>query len=722
LPEFCLDYLNSKTFAMFCDCCCPKKQSKEILKEHLLNPSSDLPPNSNSNPPFPHIGVSLQVLQHILDTAQRKHRKAIRFSSADICKKIIVPATTRYDCSYVEFLRATNHPLVSTTSGNHSNEHLISPLPTLLHSSMPTSSESAFVPVHNAVPQPSTTKPNPNEATCEDSSQGFMLANRNSQTKRPILSSSRADPIAAALGPPTHFVSHAWTNCFAELIEVLRAFEHQQQGALTTKGTKESDNDANKKISLRPFYYWLDIVVLPQQRTNRRSVTCWSSTFREGIRSIGQTIVVFSPWRTPVYLTRAWCLWELYNAIVAETEIQILIPDCQRQSLVSTLSIEMESMIERLSSIDISLAKVHDRTSFLSDIREIVEVSDINLKVSNHLRTWFAETARLAVMSVNDSATRNISQADHLTRVAKLLSEQGNVNGAKVLYEQALQIREHMLGPEHPSNATAVNNLVSSLETLGEYEAARPLLMRSLTLCENRCGPMHLDTAICVEKLAALLQDMCEFAEAKSFYTRALKIREKAQGAKHLDVSKVVTGLALINNLLDDKTAARELYQRALDIREYQLEPDHPEVAVSLRNLASLLQDQQEFTAAQPLYERALYIWIKTLGPDHPDVASLLNNLGNLNQSIGNYEKAIQLHSHALLIREHSLGAEHPSVAESLSNIAALLETHGGADEAKQLYLQALEILEHSFGALDERTVLTRAKLAALNQSIFPLL
>ena len=43
-------------------------------------------------------------------------------------------------------------------------------------------------------------------------------------------------------------------------------------------------------------------------------------TFRNSLRDIGQVLLVLSPWDDPTPLRRAWCLYEIHNAL-PESEI-----------------------------------------------------------------------------------------------------------------------------------------------------------------------------------------------------------------------------------------------------------------------------------------------------------------------------------------------------------------------------------------------------------------
>ena len=66
--------------------------------------------------------------------------------------------------------------------------------------------------------------------------------------------------------------------------------------------------------------------------------------------------------------------------------------------------------------------------------------------------------------------------------LAGLLWDQGDLAGARPLYERALAIFEKALGPEHPDTARSLNNLASLLQAQGDLAGARALLRASKEL------------------------------------------------------------------------------------------------------------------------------------------------------------------------------------------------------------------------------------------------
>jgi tetratricopeptide (TPR) repeat protein len=142
--------------------------------------------------------------------------------------------------------------------------------------------------------------------------------------------------------------------------------------------------------------------------------------------------------------------------------------------------------------------------------------------------------------------------------------------------ERTLAIRENVLGPEHPSTATSVEQLALCLETQGDYAAARALYERALVLCEKQLGPEHLVTAAILSHLGIALNAQGDYAAARALYERSLAICEKQFGPEHLDTATCLNNLSGILLAQGDYAAARPCIERALAIRMKQLGPEHP--------------------------------------------------------------------------------------------------------------------------------------------------
>ena len=285
-----------------------------------------------------------------------------------------------------------------------------------------------------------------------------------------------------------------------------------------------------------------------------------------------------------------------------------------------------------------------------------------------------------------------------LHRVGQYLYQRARYAEAESLYQQALEIHEQVLGPEHPEVATILSNLASLYWDQSRFTLAEPLFLRALSIRKQALGQDHPDVATTLNALALLYKAQDKYTQAKPLFLRALSIREHELGPEHLDVATTLNDLAMLYYNEDKYTQAEPLFVRALSIREQMLGPEHPDVASSLNYLAGLYVARSQHTQAEPLFIRALSIREQVLGSEHPDVATSLSNLAILYSDQGKYSEAEPLFLRALAINEQVLGAKHPAVATVLNNLAMLYYSQNKFIQTEPLFLRALTISEHALG------------------------
>jgi len=288
--------------------------------------------------------------------------------------------------------------------------------------------------------------------------------------------------------------------------------------------------------------------------------------------------------------------------------------------------------------------------------------------------------------------------AESLNNLAALYRSQGRYEAAEPLFRRSLEISERLLGADHPHTATSLGSLAALYYSQGRYEAAEPLFRRSLEIKEQVLGADHPDTALGLNNLAELYRSQGRYEAAEPLYRRSLEIIERVLGADHPHTAASLNNLAELYRSQGRYEEAEPLYRRSLEIIERVLGADHPDTATSLGSLAALYRSQGRYEAAEPLFRRSLEIKEKVLGADHPSTATSLNNLAYLYQSQGRYEVAEPLYQRSLEIREQVLGTDHPDTANSLNNLAVLYYYQNRWGEADRLLVRALEIRVQKLG------------------------
>jgi len=83
---------------------------------------------------------------------------------------------------------------------------------------------------------------------------------------------------------------------------------------------------------------------------------------------------------------------------------------------------------------------------------------------------------------------------------------------------------------------TLEDNIAVVLEAQGKYETAEAMHRRTLELREKVLGPEHPDRLTSMNNLALVLVDQCEYEAAEAMHRRTLELREKVQGPGHPDM------------------------------------------------------------------------------------------------------------------------------------------------------------------------------------------
>ncbi|HYW21436.1 MAG TPA: tetratricopeptide repeat protein [Nodularia sp. (in: cyanobacteria)] len=104
------------------------------------------------------------------------------------------------------------------------------------------------------------------------------------------------------------------------------------------------------------------------------------------------------------------------------------------------------------------------------------------------------------------------------TRVSDYLhNSQGRYNQAEPLYLQALELYKRLLGDNHPSIATSLNNLANLYSDQGRYDQAETLYLQALEFCQQVLGVGHPTTVTVRKNLAHLRANLSDSPQSENF-------------------------------------------------------------------------------------------------------------------------------------------------------------------------------------------------------------
>ena len=171
---------------------------------------------------------------------------------------------------------------------------------------------------------------------------------------------------------------------------------------------------------------------------------------------------------------------------------------------------------------------------------------------------------------VTDSLEKGENSADKaflLNWRGIILQALGRSHEAKPLLQQALAIREKVLGSEHPNVATSLSNLAVLYGSQEQYAQAEPLLQQALAIREKELGSEHPNVATSLSNLAVFYRRQGQYAQAEPLLQRALAILEKGVGLEHPNVATVLENDADLLRATNREAEAAKLEARAQAIR-----------------------------------------------------------------------------------------------------------------------------------------------------------
>ncbi|HEX6293027.1 MAG TPA: tetratricopeptide repeat protein [Herpetosiphonaceae bacterium] len=304
--------------------------------------------------------------------------------------------------------------------------------------------------------------------------------------------------------------------------------------------------------------------------------------------------------------------------------------------------------------------------------------------------------------------------AGSLSVLGLVLLEQGQYSQAQHYLEQALALRQQMLGRDHADTASSLNNLGWLFSEQGQYTQAQHYHEQAVAIRERVLGLDHPMTADSLNNLGCALYEQGLYAVAQDCYEQALAIWQKALGLDHPRTAHGLSNLAEVLRAQGAYAQAQHYHEQALAIRERVLGVDHPWTAVNLINLGLVFRAQGAYAQAQGFYEQALAIQQRVLGADHRHIAYNLLNLGEVLAAQGQYAQARRSYEQALVIYERVLGTDHPDTARSMRGLGEVLHAQGEVAHARQYLEQALLIFEQRLGLQHPDTEQTRQTLNAL--------
>jgi tetratricopeptide (TPR) repeat protein len=206
-----------------------------------------------------------------------------------------------------------------------------------------------------------------------------------------------------------------------------------------------------------------------------------------------------------------------------------------------------------------------------------------------------------------------------LTLIGLNESKLGDLTRARRILQEALDLAQKILGPEHPGTLSAKSNLATILEAQGELLQAQESYEEVLEAEIRVLSPMHPSKLVTKGNLARLLKVQGELLQAREIYEEILEAEVRVRGSEHSETLTTKTNLAGVLKAQGELSQAREIYEAVLEAEIRVLGPEHPTTLNTNHLLAHVLEEQGELSQAREMLEEVLEAETRVQGPEHPD-------------------------------------------------------------------------------------------------------
>ncbi|MBV8808221.1 MAG: serine/threonine protein kinase, partial [Acidobacteriaceae bacterium] len=280
--------------------------------------------------------------------------------------------------------------------------------------------------------------------------------------------------------------------------------------------------------------------------------------------------------------------------------------------------------------------------------------------------------------------------------------------------EQALNLRQRILGREHPDTLRTMLRLAWLYQLQGHYSQAELLETKVLEIRRRVLGEEHPDTAVSMGRVAFLYFREGKFAQAEPLFTKTLEIEVQLRGSEDTVTLSTMKSLGMLYTQQGKYAQAESLLSRVLAIYRRAYGPEHPETLFTMENLGSLDTREGKYEEAESLLNAVLASYDRVLGHEHPSRLWPMRALADLRASQGRYLEAELQYIKVLDLGRRVLGKEHPRTLETMDGLASLYMHEKKYPQAEPLLAKLVDERRRMLGENDQRTLRSMHNLALL--------
>ena len=178
-------------------------------------------------------------------------------------------------------------------------------------------------------------------------------------------------------------------------------------------------------------------------------------------------------------------------------------------------------------------------------------------------------------------------------------------------------------------------------------ERAKCYFQQSLDMRKQLYGPQHSEVAASLSNVASIHCVMGDLETAKEFFQNSHALRKRIYGEEHPCVADSLNNLGILHSKMGLTVEAIQYLEKAFEMRKKLFFYDHAVIADSYNNLALAYQYNGQLEKAKEYFEEALRIRERVSGKEHSLIAAVLFNFSDLYWRLGEMKKCRELHNRA---------------------------------------------------------------------------
>jgi len=292
---------------------------------------------------------------------------------------------------------------------------------------------------------------------------------------------------------------------------------------------------------------------------------------------------------------------EVANSLGALAQLQSASGDVEDARRTLEQRLTMAVALEPPDPVQIVHARI-DLGVHLADLRE-TEAAE------GHLRTALALDAAAGLAPPELARAHDALALVHYSR--------SEYEPAETAARTALALRLEAHGPDAVATALGRMRLAEVVGDLGRFDETREQLEQALDVFERRLGPDHTQTLSAMNNLSVLQMNRRNLPEAEGLLRRLLARWVRLHGERHMVVGDVYQNLGTTLGQLGRLAEAGDMHVRAAQVYRAELAPDNFRQALPPLSLSSIRLRQGRFREAEAAAREALKILVSTLPEGH---------------------------------------------------------------------------------------------------------